>query len=463
MPPIPLRSIPGVTWPPIPAAQPSQAWCMYRELDRTQWLPPEAIEQGQLTQVRGLLEHCIPQVPYYQELLQNAGIRPADIRTMADFRRIPLLDRQTYQQQFPRFQARSLPEGMVKTTVQNTSGSSGRPIKVWNTNLTELSWEANYLRDMDWCGFDLRARIAVIRAMPPAPQRPPGTLNTFQVNYWHPALQTLIESGPSYYLDLKESPEQQIQWLRQVAPDYLLSYPSNLAVLARLLADSGTRLNGLRAIQTVSETLDDNVRARIETAFGVPVKDSYSCVEAGYLASPCPKNQGYHVHMENVLFEVLDAQGQPVLPGQTGKVVLTPLQNYLTPMIRYEIGDEVVLGQPCPCGRGLPLLQKVLGKRRPMFFLSDERRKHASVLHDLLNQGLPYHQYQTIQRARDHIIIRCVPSKSWTEAHTAAVVQRVREFAEAPIRVDVELVGKLDISANGKLRDFVVEVQEPSA
>src|SRR5208282_3820411 len=164
-----------------------------------------------------------------------------------------------------------------------------------------------------------------------------------------------------------------------VNPDYLLSHTSNLELLAGMLLDEPQRFPRLRTVQAISETLSEEAEARIERAFAAPVKNLYSCAEAGYLASPCPKGHGLHIHAENVIFEVLDEADQPCQPGATGRVVLTTLHNFRTPFIRYEIGDEVTLGQErCPCGRGLPLLTRVFGKRRPTFIVAGRRRIHSS-------------------------------------------------------------------------------------
>src|SRR5205807_2315700 len=112
-----------------------------------------------------LLEHCRQHVPYYQELFAAARIVPAEIATLADFRRLPLLQRRTYQEHYPRFQARQLPSGTAATMQLRTSGTSGMPIEVRQTNLVNLWWFAFHVRDLEWCGVDVRGRLAVIRGV----------------------------------------------------------------------------------------------------------------------------------------------------------------------------------------------------------------------------------------------------------------------------------------------------------
>ena len=129
------RTQAAAVWPQIPKLEASQVWSAYLELDRTQWLEPELIEQQQLSQVRTLLGHAVRNVPYYRRLLAAAGLVPDQIQTMADFRRIPILKRRTYQEQFLHMYAGSLPAGTVQTGKASTSGTSGVPVEVFQTNV----------------------------------------------------------------------------------------------------------------------------------------------------------------------------------------------------------------------------------------------------------------------------------------------------------------------------------------
>jgi len=456
-----LRSIHGDTWPGVPRAEVSQLWTMFLELERTQWLKPAELLEGQLAQVRSLLQHSARHVPYYRDLFAQVRIDPDAVRSLDAYRRIPLLSRRTYQEQFPRFQARELPPATKETTRLKTSGTSGMPVEVLQTNLVNLWWFAFHLRDLHWCGVDLRGSLAVIRGLSSSGGDPQQLLNGLQQPFWSKQLHAVVETGPSHVMDVHQDPRRQLEWLLRVQPDYLLSYPPNLEFLASLLADSGGRLHNLRIILSIGETLTEEARGRIEAGFGVPVKNSYSCVEAGYLASPCPDGQDLHVHGENVLLEVLDDNGLPCPPGQAGRVVLTTLHNFLTPFIRYEIGDAATLGpQPCPCGRGLPLLLDIQGKRRPQFHLPDGRRKDSGFLVRRLRQVGAYHQHQIVQRSPEHIVVRLVPGRGWTAEHARQIVEGVREHFEAPVTVDVELVDRIESTAAGKHRDVIVELDQ---
>jgi phenylacetate-CoA ligase len=454
------RTLPATAWPAVPPGANSQLWAMYLELERTQWLDRAALEQAQLAQVRALLSHSVAHVPFYQRLLQAAGIVPADIRTMADFRRIPILQRRVYQEQLDQLTARSLPSGMTQTARQRTSGSSGMPIDVLQTNLVNLWWFAFCLRDFQWCDMDPRGTLAVIRSLGGPEKERQRRLEGVGMPYWGDQIHSVVENGPAFAMDIHQEPRKQMEWLVRVQPTYLTSYPPNLDFLASLLRETGQRIASLGVIQAIGETLTAETRTRIEDGFGVPVRSSYSCVEAGYVGSPCPAGHGLHVHAENVVLEVLDDVGEPCPPGATGRVVLTTLHNYLTPFLRYEILDRATVGpELCPCGRGLPLLTAIEGKRRPQFRLPDGRRKDSGYLVRNLRQLGGYHQHQIVQRAADHIIVRLVPDQSWTPEHIPRIVQWVQDYFETPMRVDVLTVPSIELSASGKLREIINELE----
>lgn len=456
-----LRPTLGTVWPALPSGQAASLWSAYLELDRTQWLGPAELEQLQFRQLRALLAHCMEHVPYYRHLLTEHGISPQDVRSLDDLRRIPRMTRQLFQAHASELCAGGLPPGTARAGEAFTSGTNGVPIGVLQTNRVQFWWLAFFLRDLEWCGLDPRGRLAGLRMISKTHMDPKKAMEGFSQPHWNQALAQIIETGPAYGMDIHQDPRRQFQWLQQIKPDYLLSLPSNLEFLAGLVQESGQRLPGLKAIQTLGETLTDETRTRIEEGFGVPVRDSYSCTEAGYLASPCPQGHGMHVHSENVLIEVLDEEDKPCLPGQTGRLVLTALHNFLNPFIRYEILDEVTLAPgPCSCGRGLPLFTRVLGRRHPLFHLPGGRRKIITSLYQQVRLVGGCHQFQIVQRDVEHVIVRVVPDRSWTTDHPERLRKVVCDFFEAPIRVDVEARELMELPAGGKLRIGVNEIEE---
>lgn len=451
-----LRKLPGQCWPQLPDASVSQVWAAYRALDDTQWLTATEIEARQIGQLNELLDHCHRHVPYYRGVLAAHGIE--SIQSASDLRRLPLVSRNTWQQQFDEFCADQLPPGTVPFGEDRTSGTSGVPVRVLKTNVFYVWWLAFYLRDLEWSGLRPSGTLASIRSTLESGDDLERLLQGQKMRCWNPVLEPLLESGPLFGMDIRQDPKRQIEWLTEVNPDFLLSHASNLELLAGLLLEEARKFPKLAAVQAISETLSDDARMKIERAFAAPVRNLYSCAEAGYVASPCPQGHGLHVHAENVILEILDDNGQPCRPGEMGRVVLTVLHNFRTPFVRYDIGDYAMLApQPCPCGRGLPLLKHVEGKARPHFKLGDGRWKHSSELVHIVTAVGGHHQHQVVQRSLDEVIVRVVPSHEWTSEHGRRMVEGVRGFFESPIEVRLEVTPRLELSPSGKLRSLVCE------
>ena len=302
-----LRSVAGNRWPPISEGSLSQVWAAYLTLNRTQWLDPAELERHQLIQFRALLDHCLEHVPYYRQSLGAHGITSRSIQSMDDFRRLPLLSRRTWQTEFDDLCARHLPPGTVALDEDNTSGTSGVPIRILKTNIFYLWWLAFYLRDLEWSGLNPTGTMAAIRATHATGPELERLLMGEAMPSWNPILEPLLEMGPLYGMDIAQEPRRQIEWLREVNPDYLLSHTSNLELLSEMLRDEPRRFPRLRAIQAISETLTEAAPGKEidEVAFGAPVKNLYSQCR-GRLPRLVRRAPPWHVHAENVILEVLD-------------------------------------------------------------------------------------------------------------------------------------------------------------
>ncbi|HVT89775.1 MAG TPA: AMP-binding protein [Tepidisphaeraceae bacterium] len=437
-------------------------WSTYQQLDRSQWQSPAEIESFQLERLGVLLKHCFENVPYYTRVLGDLGYPNRTIQSMDEFRRIPLMSRKLYQENMDDLLARKLPPGIVAGSKgAYTSGTNGVPVKVLKTNLDILWWNALYMRDLEWGGFHPSGTLAAIRFIAFSKEELQPALNGLALPYWKKFLHVLMENGPSFGMDVRQDPRRQIEWLNIVKPDYLIGMPSNMEFVAGLLIESGQKIPGLRMIQSLGEPLDEPARRKIEAAFGAPVKNMYCSAEAGYVASPCPSGHGLHVHGESVITEVLDEHNHPCAPGQTGRLVCTSLHNLISPFIRYDILDEVTLADgPCPCGRGLQLWKHVDGRRQPMLYLANSRRKICSGLLRGARLAGGLLQFQIIQKAVDQVVVRVVPDKTWSNENADKMRQVMWDEFEWKIPVKIEVVPRIPPGPGGKVRLIAVEVKE---
>ncbi|MDQ7008381.1 MAG: phenylacetate--CoA ligase family protein, partial [Acidobacteriota bacterium] len=351
----------GIAWPALPGAAGEALVCLLYQFERSQWWPETALRAAQWRQLRILLRHARRHCPGYRHRL------PAE-PDPAGWREIPVLTRQQLQQEAASLRSEAPPEAHGRRLRFATTGSTSRPVEVERSELALLMAEAMVVRDHLWHQRDLGGKLAVITTK----------VGQGEHSEWGGAVSSAFITGPAATLDIRAEPAAQLSWLRRQQPAYLLSHPSNIDSLARLSLERGEHLPGLRGVRSFGEALPEGLRERVRRAWGVPLADTYSCEEAGTIALQCPQHARYHCMAEHLLVEVVDEAGQPCGPGEWGRVLLTTLHNYAMPLIRYEIGDYAELGAPCPCGRGLPVLRRILGRRRNMLVTPDGRRHWPS-------------------------------------------------------------------------------------
>lgn len=459
MPGAPVRSsIAEVVWPAVPERRASAVLAVLFQLEQTQWWSPEALQERQFDQLRLLLAHAQRTIPFYRARLNQAGVEPDGCLDPSVWSRIPLLGRADIQAAGDALLSDSLPSGHGSTGDIFTSGSTGKPIRAVRTQLWELFWSAFTLRDHLWHRRDLRGKLATIRESGQGKAPYPDGIVT---SNWGRSSSPVFQTGLSVSLNITCTVEQQIDWLQRQAPDYLLTHPSIAHRLAEHCIAEDIRLPTLRQVETISEILRPATRTICRDAWGVPVVDMYSAREAGYIALQCPEHQHYHIQAEGILVEVLDDDGKPCAPGQIGRVVVTPLHNFAMPLIRYDIGDYAELGEPCPCGRGLPVLRRILGRQQNMLVMpSGEERwplLSSSDLRALLLLA-PIKQYQFVQKRREVIELRLAVDRELASKEEDELRRWVRDKFGFPFEVVLTYHNEIPRTAEGKFQDFVSEV-----
>ena len=453
-------SVPGIEWPVVPDAAGAMVLAMAWQLDQTQWWSAERLRAHQLVQLRRVLAHAAATTPHYADAFAAAGVRVPDATASgpldeAELARLPILTRHGLIAAGARLVSRSYPVQHGPAPETFSSRSTGEPVRVRVPGLVTMFWNALTLRDHTWHRRDLTASLAVIRhtgdeAPPPDGVRGRG---------WGPATADLAPDAPVSVLSVASTTEQQVAWLLREDPAYLLVYPTVLGAIVRRLAATGARLPSLRQVRTISEAVSVDTRALCQDVLGVPLVDTYSAQECGYIALQCPEHPHYHVQAERLLVEILDERGAPCGPGQIGRVVITDLHNFATPLVRYELGDYAEVGAPCPCGRGLPVLTRIVGRRRGMLVYPDGRTLWPAFT-IACRAAAPYRELQLVQDTVDTLRLRVVPvaETPLTDGHRAALTAALHATLGRDFTISIEVVDELGRSPAGKLEEFVSRV-----
>jgi len=200
-----------------------------------------------------------------------------------------------------------------------------------------------------------------------------------------------------------------VDQLNQYQPAYIASYPTTMEVLANEHKAGRLKLN-LTAIWTGGECLSPSVKTEVESAFQCDVLEDYGASEFMSIACGC-KYDWLHVNADWIILEPVDANYKPVPPGVTSHtVLLTNLVNRIQPLIRYDLGDSVVVNpEPCKCGNFLPAI-RVEGRHDAILQLRGSSGSTVQVLPlaltTVVEEGAGVHRFQLIQDGPDSLSIR---------------------------------------------------------
>ncbi len=442
---IAYSGVAGLVWPALPPAPGQGALAIQFQLDRSQWLEPGAIAEQQFLQLRRLLRFAVAHVPHYHEHLERANLHTPDRIDAASFLHWPTLNKAEIQRDADALLARNLPASHGGVEWIATSGSTGQPLRAANSGLGILFQHAHLLRSHFWYGLDPHAKFAIIRAVAP----------TAVNRDWGAPHNNAFRTGPSATFSAFEDHRRQLEWLRAEAPTCLLTLNSNLRALLELSMRHDLVPTGIRTVMGMSNIAAPDLAELARTYWNARYYQSYACSEAGSIALQCPQHEHLHVQSEHVLLEILRPDGSPCALGEIGRVVITDLHNFAMPLIRYELGDQAAFGPPCPCGRGLPVLQVVAGRTGDLAVDPTGRSFFAHLAQGFWATVAPILQRQIVQLAADRLEIRYVAERDLTPEEIARLVAEIRNAMRYDYAIDCVRVPEILPGPGAKFVDFV--------
>lgn len=244
-----------------------------------------------------------------------------------------------------------------------------------------------------------------------------------------------------------------IDKLNEYKPDVIVSYPTPLFYLAKFIEHNKTENWVPKGIITSSETLFPFQRDKIEGIFKSKVYNRYGSREFGHIASECEKHEGLHINADRFVLEIIDSDGNVCKPGELGEIVITDLDNYVFPMIRYKIGDLGVLSdKKCSCGRNLPLLEKVEGRIFDLIVGVNGNVVAGTFWTLLRNKIKGWNKFQIIQENKERIEILIENNDEIESDFKEKVCEIVRRKLGGELKIDIKFIEKIPLTKTGKHR-----------
>jgi len=434
------------------AAMRRPTFAMLAELERTQWLSRDAMQDYQTRRLNGLLHGALAHSPWHADRLRAAGLDEAVKAggvTLADLARLPTMNKRDARENVDQLVWRAAPGGVFKYT---TGGSSGEPLIFYFGRTRQASDAAGRMRARRWWGVQPGEREAYLWGAPVELNKT-DRIKTLRDRLVNQLVLNAFAMSP-------ERMDAYLDALQAWQPRCVYGYASSVALLAAY-AEARQRtlhLPRLRVVCTTGEPLYPHQRELIARVFGAPVANEFGSRDIGFTAHEAPGGQML-LMSESHIVEVLDAAGQPVAPGEAGEAVITGLTSAAQPFIRYRTGDVLrVSAEPAAGGQGLHVIAEVTGRQTDFVVAADGRVMHALAVIYVLRAVPGIAQFKCIQHALDRMEVQIVPNAGWNEAAHAAVVAGLRARLGDALHVEVRMLDEIPPEASGKHRYVVSHV-----
>lgn len=399
----------------------------YLQLTRSQYWSRDRLEELRRTRLARTFQSAM-RIPFYAD---RFGAMPS----VSELAKLPILRRPEIAELSR--SVRSIHRPDTNYIKAKSSGTIGHSVEVLFDRSHQSGRNASRARFLIENGWLPTHRTAWALGLVPEPRSPDGDLSRSKY---------LLGSQ---FLSHTEDFQVQIAWMRKMNPHFIYTLPSNLDALLTIFANDRPQLPALRKVFTGGEVLDESLRNRTRRILGVGIVDNYGTTEF-FPAWQCPEGS-YHLNAEHLVVELLDDNGAAVRPGEFGRVVVTTLENYLAPLIRYDIGDyAMAVAGSCRCGRTLPLIGKVVGRSINLFRLKSGELYLPWRIYDFLDLLTEVRQLQLVQRAPDHFVIKFVRDKPLAPEVEASIKKNIVDGIGGGVTVELERVSEIPRTKRGK-------------
>jgi len=423
-----------------------KVWNFLKEIDQYQWLDSSSLKELQWEKLKNTLSFAYNNIPYYHKVWRNVGIHPNDIESLDSFQKIPILTKEDIRNNWDLLR---LENKNIRTSFRQTSGSTGIPLKLEKDRQTTAYMDAVMYRSYMWYGIQPGERQLRIWGAEINPtERFKMHLKDFLLNRIRLS---------AFELDRKNF----LKFIRKIKtfkPVFVYGYAQSVFEFAKFIVNEKMDLNHLnfKAVIVTGEMIFDWQRKIIKQAFGCPVVNEYGCTEVGIIAIECPMG-GMHIMSDALFVEFIKNDRASNLKER--EIVVTELNNFYSPLIRYKVGDKGILSNSlCPCGRGFPIMVSVKG-RSDEFIIFPNGKKVDPYVFEYIVKNIPskygtIHQFFIVQDNISSISVKLVCDTSCPQKLVKALNNSWVRLYGNDLSLKIELVYNVPKNASGKLACF---------
>ena len=424
----------------------------YRELMNHLSLDETQLLQVQLKELKSLLIETMEYSPYYKNILASVGMTKEKINDSQSINEIlsllPITDKLIFRNHIEDITNKNPKRKTIG--IGHTSGTTGTPLfypyDIHYMQRTFAEWERYYR----W--LNLPEKFSSIRfsgriIVAPTKKEPP---------FWsfNSASNQLLMS--TYHLS-PENLQYYVQKIEEFKPQLIDGYPSAIYVISRFINSKGISIvNKPIAISTTSETLSDYQREEIETAFRCKVYNQYASAEGSPWIVEC-SHGSMHMWTDTGVIEFINEEitGE----GIQVELVVTSFRNRKTPLIRYRIGDYVILSdkdENCSCGSKFPIVRKVIGRQDDIMYTSE--KGYVGRLSPAIKEVKSILRARLRQIELDKFILTLMVDDNYDDSSERLLLKVLKERLGERVKIEIIITDDIPLGKNGKFKAFINEM-----
>ena len=413
------------------------------------------IKELQEYRLRCIIRHAYDTVPFYRRIMDEKGLKPRDFKTVTDLNQLPLINGKLMSNHPDDFVSSSYREASSRQTFYSSGTQSHVRRVIHVDNFSVLLKLARNERDRivlcHLVGKNWGQRQVYIS---PPPSQEPGPDRKIQ-DYWAAGTFLRNAAAERHSIPMDLSFEEITKRIVALKPQVVFSYGSYIDEFFRYLSERQLKIELPKVWVYGADMLSPGGKDLIENDFGCYVYSIYQSTETGRLGFQCERRQGLHLNIDLCAVRLVNANGEDSAPGEIGEVVISNLYNRAMVLLNYKMDDLGSLAvEPCPCGRSLPVLNHLEGRRSDLLELPGNRSMSALTLEGYCRHELkPTLQVQIQQFQKNEITWRIVPfSDTNLKELQRQLIEKTCSVVGENVKVDVEFVPDIPRTPQGKFQ-----------
>ncbi len=408
-------------------------------LKHNEKLSKEELNNLVLQKLKTLIKHARENSQYYKNLFAAHGITEDEIRSLQDLKKIPITTKDMVKRSAEIMVSQNLADRIMESF---TTGGAGIPLKFYTDLHKEFMIELNRTRGRSWLGVDFDSHILGFRYR--------KKINPLKAGFIFRRNIRDIQINRDIILDDKII-VRYLNFMNKFQPELIYSRPSFLYILADYIINKNFPLvlKDLKYLVYTSEMLVPNERKYIEKAFKTKVVEEYSAFDGGFLGHSC-KFENLHIPLDHVILEVIDIKTGKLIPAhetQEGEIIVTNLDGYGMPLIRYKIEDVgKIFYKDCACGLPFPYLKLTAASSADLLYDENKKPINGLRLMSAFAKIDGIKKFTIIQKKDLNIKINIVKDPFFEYQNIDLIINKFKKVLGAKIDLEIDFITDLEAS-----------------